>query len=354
MNELAGWLSICMIAKNEEKHIENCLKPLSSLGAEIIVVDTGSADQTTSLCRKYTNHIYHFDWCDDFSAARNYSISKAANDYILVVDFDEYLINADIHELFQLKQCEKAGMILRQNPTSSEPDSNMMVERVARFFHRNYYHYTGRIHEQVTALSDTEIQYYNIPLTFLHKGYESAEDLKQKALRNIRLLLMDLEQNGSNPYTCFQLGQSYKVLKDTRKALEYYDLGLSFDVDPALTYVQTMVEAYGYCLLELGEIERALQLENIFDVFCKRADFVFLMGHIYMNAGLFDLAISQFEKATTIADYATAGTNSYLAWYNEGVVYEVLGNTEKAVACYKRCGNFSKALERLKFLCKSG
>ena len=84
-------VSICIIAKNEEKYIGECLSRLSHFDWEIVVVDTGSTDRTVEIARAYTPNIYHFHWVNDFSAARNYSISKASNDYILAVDCDEYL-----------------------------------------------------------------------------------------------------------------------------------------------------------------------------------------------------------------------------------------------------------------------
>ena len=63
-------VSVCMIAKNEDIHIEECLKRLRPCKFEIIVVDTGSVDRTMETARKYTDKVFHFDWCDDFSAAR--------------------------------------------------------------------------------------------------------------------------------------------------------------------------------------------------------------------------------------------------------------------------------------------
>ena len=83
-------ISVCMIAKNEESNVHNCLAPLKKLGFELVIADTGSADQSMSLISQYTDQLYHFEWTNDFSAARNFSISKASHDWILVVDFDEY------------------------------------------------------------------------------------------------------------------------------------------------------------------------------------------------------------------------------------------------------------------------
>ena len=94
-------LSVCIIAKNEEKYIEKCLSALAPYGFEIILTDTGSTDRTVAIAGKYTDKIYHFDWCDDFSAARNYAISRASNDLVLSLDCDEYLQTLDADALLQ-------------------------------------------------------------------------------------------------------------------------------------------------------------------------------------------------------------------------------------------------------------
>ena len=82
-------ISVCMIVKNEERVLARCLDSLSGLADEIIIVDTGSDDKTKEIALSYTDHVYDFVWVDDFSAARNYSFSKAAMVYIYVADADE-------------------------------------------------------------------------------------------------------------------------------------------------------------------------------------------------------------------------------------------------------------------------
>ena len=85
-------LTIGMIVKNEEKYLERCLngiKPiLDSVESELIITDTGSTDRTVEIAKNFTDKVLSFEWCDDFSAARNYSLSKATGDWILVVDDD--------------------------------------------------------------------------------------------------------------------------------------------------------------------------------------------------------------------------------------------------------------------------
>ena len=84
-------ISVCIITKNERAYLDKCLKCLSEYPFEIIVVDTGSEDDSVEVARKYTERVYEFAWCNDFSAARNFSVSKASNDMIMIVDTDEFV-----------------------------------------------------------------------------------------------------------------------------------------------------------------------------------------------------------------------------------------------------------------------
>lgn len=84
-------ISLCMIVKNEEKVLARCLDSIADLMDEIIIVDTGSTDATKEIASRYTEYVYDFQWIDDFSAARNFSFSKATRDYIYVADADEVL-----------------------------------------------------------------------------------------------------------------------------------------------------------------------------------------------------------------------------------------------------------------------
>lgn len=347
-------ISVCLIAKNEEKHIEECLRRLSVFDWEIIVVDTGSTDRTIEIAKSYTSNVYHFDWVNDFSAARNHSISLATNDYILVVDCDEYLENDDMtHHLLENLPltCSpfQIGMVDRfsLSATSSDTASTVVHEPIARFFHKESVCYAGSIHEQLVPLKHQKLEYITIPLSFHHVGYSTMDIKRAKATRNIKMLELELARDESDPYILFQLGQSYFGLEDYTKALSYFEKALTLDVNEQEDYVQTMVESYGYCLLYLKHYSKALELEGIYSIFSKHADFVFLMGLIYMNNALFDRAVEEFQKATTINSCSVDGVNSYKAYYNVGVIYECIGNKKLADEYYKKCGDYAPALERL-------
>jgi hypothetical protein len=114
-----------------------------------------------------------------------------------------------------------------------------------------------------------------------------------------------------------------------------------------------MVESYGYTLLDLHRNQDALNLLGVYDAFSGRADFVFLAGLIYMNNGLLDEAIREFQKATTIENFAVDGVNSYKANYNIGVIYECAGYPDAARKAYEQCGDYEPAKVRLKELEKT-
>ena len=96
-------ISLCMIVKNEEAVLSRCLNCLSDIVDEIIIVDTGSTDQTIPIAKRYTNQVYNFTWQDDFSKARNFAFSKAHCDYIYSADADEIIDSANIEKFKTLK-----------------------------------------------------------------------------------------------------------------------------------------------------------------------------------------------------------------------------------------------------------
>ena len=97
-------ISLCMIVKNEERVLARCLDSIADLMDEIIIVDTGSTDATKEIAKRYTEQVYDFQWVDDFSAARNFSFSKATKEYIYVADADEVLDEENRTKFLQLKR----------------------------------------------------------------------------------------------------------------------------------------------------------------------------------------------------------------------------------------------------------
>lgn len=355
-------ISVCLIAKNEAKNIEKCLKSFAKIVCELIVVDTGSTDATCDLARKYTDKIYHYQWDDDFSKARNFCISKASNDIVLTVDCDEYLdlemsTSFDVIESIINADKSKVGRIVIKNIYTKQADKRESRERIGRLFSKSHYRYAGKIHEQLASIDEKSVSYVNIPVYLYHTGYDLDEEQTViKSNRNEDLLMNELNEalkvddKGVLPYIYYQLGKTRNMISDYKGALDWYSKALEYDVNPEQEYVKDLIECYGYMLLENELYERALDLEGIYESFAESADFLFLMGLVYMKNALFENSIAEFLKATEKEECKVQGVNSYRAFYNIAVIYECLGKIEEAVHYYELCGNYDLASKRLKLL----
>lgn len=348
--------SICIITKNEADKLEKCLKTAKKLNMELVVADTGSTDKTLAVMKQYADICAAFTWCDNFSKAKNYVAGLATNDWILTLDTDEYILDFDAEAIqtFIKEHPNATGSIRRRNHFIQDNEQRIAYSWTARLYNRNKYRYQGRIHEQLCWIGGTEDakeSTVDLPITIDHDSYDdTSRGMAKKAERNKRLLLMDLEEFGDQPYTLFQLGKSCYALEEYSQAVDYFSRGLEFDLNPNLEYVIDMVETYGYALMNAGQADTALGLESVYDTFCFHADFLFLMGLIYMNNGMFEQAVQEFLKASKLPDGSTEGTNSYLAYYNIGVIFECLEMYEEATEYYKKCGDYKKAKERLHIL----
>ena len=400
-------LSVCIIAKNEEKNIRRCLESLKSYNFEIVVIDTGSTDDTEKIAQQYTDRVFHFQWKNDFSSARNFAISKSTKTYVMSMDCDECIDYIDVKKLQNLlaERKKQVGRIKIRNHLTKNGTGQENTEWINRIFSKELFHYEGCIHEQVTAMNGEEYETYQAPVVILHTGYDLPEnERKQKAERNIKLLQQELQrlliaflqkqdafvnviddvglknddennkrcvqrifsmiEAGNDlavklqheeqlPYILYQLGKGYYMAGDYREACTYFSCALSFDLNPKLEYVIDMVETYGYAMLNSDQADNALFFENIYEEFGNTADFQFLMGLIYMNNARFEDAVSEFLKATKHSASRNVGANSYMAFYNIGVIYECLGRADEAKRYYEMCGEYGPAEERLKGFCCS-
>ena len=343
-------ITICMIVKNEEENLEKCLKAISNYNFQLVIVDTGSNDNTKKVAKKYTDCVYDYKWNNNFSDARNYAISKTKTEYVLIVDADEVLISADYNKLIKCIEDnkDKVGRIERDNEFVREGKKYISKEKVNRLFSKNKYKYEGSIHEQIVSIDGSKYETYNLPIKFSHSGYSNEEiDRKDKSKRNIEMLLLELKENSNDPYLLYQLGKSYYMEKSYEKAEVYFVKALDYDLDIRLEYVQDLIESYGYSLLNNKKYEKALDLLGVYDEFKHLADFVFLIGIIYMNNNMLDESINEFKKCLEYKKCKMDGVNSYLAYYNIGIIYECMGNKDLAKKYYKKCGNYEPAMKRV-------
>src|SRR3712207_5969033 len=92
-------VSLCMIVKDEEHNLPDCLGPVAGLFDELVVVDTGSSDRTKEVAAALGARVFDFPWCDSFAAARNESLRHATGDWVFWLDADDRIEEPDRRSL---------------------------------------------------------------------------------------------------------------------------------------------------------------------------------------------------------------------------------------------------------------
>jgi glycosyltransferase involved in cell wall biosynthesis len=345
-------ISVCIIARNEERNLAKALMSVPA-GYEIIVTDTGSSDRTVEVAMSLGARVEHYQWNDDFSAARNYCASFATGEYILALDADEEL-PPDTEEqirLFVARHPGKAGCVTIVNEAKDEATRHRMVRfypNLPRFsFHRS-------IHEQVYE-NGSPASFESLHLQIRHYGYE--QELyrqKDKFSRYLPLYVKYLASHPDDGYMLYQIGKLHYGMEQYAEAERYLRLGVGLREHDRL-YFPVMLVLLGYCLKEQNRYDEAERLlEPYQPVYPDYPDLYFLLGLLAMDSGKMARIEACFTEALKIGETekytSAAGVGSFKAAYNLGVYYEITGNAELAEQCYRfaaECG-YSPALGRLK------
>lgn len=215
-------LTLSMIVKNEEQHLRECLKTVEGIVDEIVIVDTGSTDSTVEIAKEFDAKIYYFEWIKDFSAARNFGLSKSTGDWILILDADDRLEEKSKKEILEkIKDNNNHGVKCIINSLDYE-DSPTINKYVRLFRNDKNIAYTGKAHEQIEqSLVENGHKIIDSTIEIVHHGYNVPRaELQKKAERNLELLLNDYEERPT-VYGAYQLANSYKLLDNREKAKFY-------------------------------------------------------------------------------------------------------------------------------------
>ncbi|MBX3118235.1 MAG: tetratricopeptide repeat protein [Fimbriimonadaceae bacterium] len=277
-------LSACLIVKNEENHLERCLKSIEGHVDEIVVVDTGSTDRTVEIAESFGAKIGHFEWCDDFSAARNESLKLATGDWALWIDADEEVDPKSWKTISEaLTRPQFGGYFIEiVNFIRDNSEADRFTHCPVRLFRLvDGIKFTGRIHEQVTPALD-ELGLPNARLEnarMNHYGYvPSMMEERNKAERTIRMLEQEVRESPNDAFHWFNLANAYHVGQKHENAVQAAKMSLRF-MHPGNGFIGLVYQLYAGSLTALGRPEEALAV-------CQEAK----------QAGQFSI-INAFEEA---------------------------------------------------------
>jgi glycosyltransferase involved in cell wall biosynthesis len=325
-----------MILKDEEDTIERCLKCVKDIADEIIIVDTGSKDNTKSICHKYTDNIFDFEWIDDFSVARNYSFSKATKDYILWLDADDVLLKEDREKLMGLKNILEVSVdsvTMKYNLGVDEYGNPALSYRRNRLVKRsNDFKWCGAVHECIEVGG----KIINSDVCITHKKEKVAE-----SERNLNIFRRRLER-----------GEEFIPRDVLYYANELYEHN----------YFEEGIKNYKNFLDMNGWVEDKINVcGKLSDYYSNNGDLVEAKNYVFKcfeydtpraeaccRIGLVFLKENKINEATFWYELATQVKRPKDSWgFFDDACWTWLPHLQLCV-CYDRLGNYKLALEHNK------
>jgi len=343
-----------MIVRNESEHLPRCIESVRGLVDHVIVADTGSTDDTPNIAASLGAEVVRFPWVNDFSAARNFALSCSKAEWNLILDADEYVVEADIEAVRAFMRGNRVvGRIQIVSLTQADDETNETRNFITRLIPRNL-RFKGRIHEQV----DTDLPRINVPIVARHLGYYN----RNKAERNIPLLLEELKNSGDHAYLYYQLAKEYDGIRDASNSLACYKKAATL-LTGRERYAPNVIVDYLYLLIKLQQFDTGLELIHSRSDWVRAfPDFHFACGIFYRElilhdpgryASMLPMIEASYRRCIEIGETdrydSVAGTGSYAAWYNLGNYYEIIGDRDRAIECYRQSASYryERALKRL-------
>jgi tetratricopeptide (TPR) repeat protein len=350
-------VSACMIVKNEEEMLGECLQSIRDWVSEIIVVDTGSTDRTVEIAESYGAKVFHQAWEGNFSKARNISLSHATGDWIFIIDADERMIPDGLEQLRKLLNDRNAQLIsINVFNVYGDGDSGMTFLPSIRLFRRSLgLSYEGIVHNVLVYPEDMPV--FRAGMRLKHLGYGlSPEKMKQKIARSRALLETQLQEDPDNAFALFNYAQLLRgetsvfpahnvplILNSALRAIELTSPNI-----PAQRHIHLMcLDQVAWTHFHQGNFDLASEYARR-ALACKPnyLDPMLLLGHAAARQQKYDEAIVAYEQYlhTQAAYNPSQETDNIIllhvdsrpsAWYSLGVIAELRGETAQAQKYYE-------------------
>lgn len=336
-------LSACLIAKDEEGMIEDCLLSLVPVADEVILNDTGSRDNTAELAESYGASVIRTQWKNDFSKSRNESIDIAQGDYILIIDADERLTE-DSKTILRRELLKSGDAYLVTITNRSDGPFVVSLDIVRLFKNFPSYRFAGEIHEQI--IQSIKGPTFRSKIEMEHYGYsEIVSYAKDKRTRNI-LLLADKFAKDKEAYDLFQIGVELKSTGNLDESSRILS-DVYLNNDKRLPFIATAALEAFESYRGLGRLDTAIEFAEL--VLHDIPDFLFLaclLADTLINTGKHQEAIKIVESARNSPSSGKpvrhlSGENTYVYHWLKARAKQGLNQTEGALCDVKTALSFN-------------
>ena len=332
-------VAVAMIVRNEAALIEKCLANASPWVDRILVLDTGSTDDTVRIARRAGAQVAYFPWVDDFSLARNRSLELANADWNVVLDADEVL-SAGGAMLANLRQMHPdfVGAIRQDNHFGGSQSAGFASTWLSRVLPRGV-RYSGRIHEQPKHLHVVR----KLDVHLDHAGYTPSA-MVAKDGRNAALLARSLIESPGDGYMLYQLGKDHSVYERFAQAADCFSQA-DEALAPSLTITHDLLLRWLFALKKCHQHAKAVELaESRMTLWQDSPDYWFTVGDLLLDWAcedpaqaeiLMPMVESSWLRCLQIGERpdlegAVQGRGSYLAANNLAVIYDGMGRADEA------------------------
>ncbi len=336
-------ISLCMIVKNEEDVLSRCLNSIKDVVDEIIIVDTGSSDNTKKIAKNFTDKIYHFNWCDDFAKARNYSFSKATKDYILWLDADDVILPKDVKLLKSLKNDIDKNtdiVMMKYNMGTNDDDNTPSLSYYRERLIKNFknYKWVGRIHEVITPTGN--VIYSDIAIT--HKKIHISDPL-----RNLRIFEKMIEENEKlDTRQKFYYAREIYYSGNFTKAIEKFNDFLNEDDKWVENTISALLDL-SICYNKIDDKQNEIStLFKSFEYDIPRSQTCCYIGNYFLRNNNINQAIYWYKLASTLTSNLESGgfyeTDyfNFIPYIQLCVCYYKLGDIKNSIKYNDMAGKF--------------
>lgn len=297
-------VSGCLIVRDNEQTIRACLESLRPWVDELVVVDTGSKDQTPAIAKDCGARVFHFPWVDDFSAARNESVRHARGKWVFWMDSDDVIDATNGRIVRDLADRDPdplvLGYVIRVHCPGPDPGGHndlTVVDHVKLFRNRPDLRFEGRIHEQILpAIRRAGGEVAWTDAFVLHAGYDhTPEGQERKKVRDLRILHRELAERPDHPFTLFNLGMTYADVGEHPTAIEFLRQCLRHS-EPGESHRRKAYALIAFCESRLERILEAHQVcQEGLTEFPGDLELRFRRGLLLQESGRLEEAVAAYE-----------------------------------------------------------